>query len=170
MKPTPIIVRNMLETDCPTISEAFAKQGWQKPESQYRHYFDLQKTGIRDVIIAEKEGQFCGYLTINWHSDYPFFKEKGIPEIQDFNVLQHFQRHGIGTVLMDEAEKRIKQISKYAGIGFGVTKDYGAAQILYIKRHYIPDGNGLVSHSKYVEYGKNVLVDDDLVLYLIKKL
>jgi GNAT superfamily N-acetyltransferase len=165
-----LTLRNMIETDCRIISESFTKQGWRKPESQYRQYLEQQKSSIRDVLIAEKEGQFCGYLTINWQSDYPFFKEKGIPEIQDFNVLQHYQRHGIGTALMNEAEKRIKKISKYAGIGFGLTKDYGAAQILYVKRRYVPDGKGLVSHSKYAEYGENVPVDDDLALYLIKQL
>ena len=34
------------------------------------------------------------------------------------------------------------QRSDHAGIGFGLYADYGAAQRLYIKRGYIPDGRG----------------------------
>ncbi|MCB0854975.1 MAG: GNAT family N-acetyltransferase, partial [Bacteroidetes bacterium] len=124
----------------------------------------------RDIIIAELNGEFAGYLTIKWESDYIPFREKAIPEIVDFNVLKKFQRKGIGTALMDEAEKRIKQVSDYAGIGFGVYKDYGAAQVLYIRRNYVPDGNGLVKDSRSLEYGEMVEVNDDLVICLVKEL
>ena len=72
--------------------------------------------------------------------------------------------------LMDEAEKRIKKTSNYSGIGFGVYKDYGAAQILYINRGYIPDGNGLVRNSVPLKFGEIVTVDDNIAFYLTKKL
>ena len=49
---------------------------------------------------------------------------------------------------MDEAENRIKKYSNMAGIGFGVYKDYGAAQILYINRGYKPDGLSLIHISE----------------------
>jgi len=71
---------------------------------------------------------------------------------------------------MDAAEQKIKLKSNYVGIGFGFTKDYGPAQILYIKRNYIPDGNGIVKNSRLLHYGATVKIDDDLVFYLIKKL
>ncbi len=98
------------------------------------------------------------------------FKEAKIPEIVDFIVLQRFQRRGIGTALMDEAELRIKSRSPYAGIGFGITPDYGAAQILYVKRGYVPDGHGLVSGARSVAYGEQVEINDELALYLVKEL
>lgn len=166
----PLVLRSLQQKDCAVISEAFKEQGWDKPTAQYETYLKLQKEGKRDIIIAELRGEFAGYLTIKWESDYPPFKEKQIPEIVDFNVLKRFQRRRIGSKLMDEAERRIKKVSKYAGIGFGVSQDYGAAQILYIKRNYIPDGNGLVKDSKPLQYGETVEVNDDLVLYLVKKL
>ena len=165
-----IQLRTIRKEDCNVISEAFTKQGWQKPAAQYERYVQYQQEGKRDVILAELNGEFAGYLTIRWTSDYTLFKEKGIPEIVDFNVLMKFQRKGIGTLLMDEAERRIKKVSKRAGIGFGVYKDYGAAQVLYIKRNYIPDGNGLIKDSKPIKRGEVITVNDEVVFFLTKKL
>ena len=165
-----LVLRKIRQEDCQLISNAFQEQGWIKPVEQYEKYLSFQEAGLRDIIIAEINGNFAGYLTILWKSDYQIFKEKGIPEIVDFNVLKKYQRNGIGSLLMDEAEKRISQVSTYAGIGFGVTKDYGAAQILYVKRNYIPDGNGLVKNSKSLQYGDQVTIGDDLVFCLIKEL
>ena len=77
---------------------------------------------------------------------------------------------GIGTQLMDKAENEIAKISTIAGIGVGMTPDYGAAQRLYILRGYIPDGLGLYWKDHHVQYGEAVRVDDDLALYLTKVL
>jgi len=165
-----ISIRSLKKEDCRKISDGFVAQGWNKPESQYLQYLEYQNTGERDILIAEYENEIAGYLTIKWVASYPPFLKKQIPEIVDFNVYKKFQRKGIGTVLMDEAESRIKQHSLFAGIGFGITEDYGAAQILYIKRGYIPDGKGLIRNSKSLQYGDEVVIDDDLVICLLKKL
>lgn len=167
---TSITLREIQASDCSVISAAFHQQGWDKPVAQYERYVQFQERGKRAVILAEWAGEFAGYLTIKWTSEYPPFREKGIPEIVDFNVLKKFQRKGIGTCLMDEAEKRIKAVSEYAGIGFGMYKDYGPAQILYILRGYIPDGNGLIQHNQPVKYGEKITVDDGIALCLTKKL
>ena len=163
-------LREMRKTDCKYISESFQNQGWDKPITQYEQYLKFQKTGERDIIIAELNQEFAGYLTIKWKSDYKPFQIKRIPEIADFNVLKKYQRRGIGTMLMDEAEKRIKKISDIAGIGFGVYKDYGVAQILYINRGYIPDGNGLVKDSIPLKFGDSITINDSIVFCLTKKL
>ncbi|MEM6965963.1 MAG: GNAT family N-acetyltransferase [Bacteroidota bacterium] len=163
-------LRNITREDTQKISRAFACQGWHKPISQYEQYIEYQENGERDIIIATIENEFAGYLTIQWKSNYLPFRAKKIPEVVDFNVLKKFQRRGIGTALMDEAEMRISGVSRYAGIGFGVHRDYSAAQILYIKRNYIPDGNGLVRNARSLEYGEKVEVNDDLVFYLTKEL
>ncbi len=165
-----IELRNIKKSDCQPINKAFEAQGWNKPTEQYERYFQYQETGERDIIIATVDGEFAGYLTIMWTSTYLSFKEKNIPEIVDFNVLKKYQRLGIGTILMDEAEQRIKKKTQYAGIGFGVYKDYGAAQILYINRGYIPDGNGLIKDNRIVKPGDTITIDDSVVLFLIKNL
>ena len=56
------------------------------------------------------------------------------------------------------------------GIGVGLSRDYGAAQRLYIKRGYVPDGRGVTYNYLPVMAGSKVLVDDDLVLWFTKKL
>jgi ribosomal protein S18 acetylase RimI-like enzyme len=129
-----------------------------------------QTLKIRDVYIALVRGQFSGYLTICWQSGYGSFREQKIPEIMDFNVLPKFRRQGIGTQLMDKAEAEITKVSPVAGIGVGMTPDYGAAQKLYVLRGYIPDGNGLYYRARPIHYGDAIKVDDYLALYLTKEL
>jgi len=71
---------------------------------------------------------------------------------------------------MDKAEEIIREKSRVAGIGVGLFSDYGNAQILYIKRGYIPDGKGIHNGERYVKHGDSIIVDDDIVLYLKKQL
>ena len=42
------------------------------------------------------------------------FREAGISEVVDFKVLKNFQRQGIGTALMIEAELYIARVSERA--------------------------------------------------------
>ena len=163
-----IIIRNMLSEDCAVISKAFIAQGWKKPMSLYEEYYEEQLKGERDVMIAEYDGAFAGYVTIQWESEYDYFKENNIPEIKDFNVLIAYRRNGIGTKLMDEAELRIFSKSNYAGLGVGLYEGYGNAQKLYVKRGYMPDGRGITYDNKSLTYGSKVVLDDDLCLMFIK--
>jgi len=152
------------------IAAAFAAQGWVKPQAQYESYLADQEAGRRVVLIREVNGLFAGYLTVVWESWYESFRQRGIPEVSDFNVLVAFQRQGLGSGLMDEAERLIASRSSEAGIGVGLTVDYGAAQRLYVRRGYVPDGAGLFHNDKNLRRGDTAVVDDDLVLYLTKRL
>lgn len=163
-------IRLLESKDIAPIAKAFKELGWNKPQTQYESYWLEQELEIRDVYVAFAEEQFAGYLTICWKSGYEPFREKKIPEITDFNVLPGFRRMGIGTQLMDKAENEIARVSSLAGIGVGMTPDYGAAQCLYILRGYVPDGLGLHWRNHHVQYGEAVRVDDDLALYLTKAL
>lgn len=165
-----ITIRNMISEDCEIISKAFIAQGWNKPISLYEEYYKEQLKGERDVIIAEYNGVFAGYITIQWQSDYGYFLESGIPEIKDFNVLISYRKNGIGTKLMDEAELRISKKSNYAGLGVGLYEGYGNAQKLYVKRGYMPDGRGITYDYKSLTYGNQVVLDDDLCLMFTKEL
>lgn len=165
-----IDIRAIDEHDSAVISQAFADQGWHKPVSQYQRYVRESRDGTRAVLIAERDGQFAGYLTIEWTSHYPPFQAEQIPEIVDFNVLQRFQRQGIGSALLDRAEQLIATRSAIAGIGVGLFADYGAAQRLYVKRGYVPDGRGIAQNGRHLRYGDRPMVDDDLALFLTKQL
>ncbi len=154
--------------DIAEIAAAFAALGWNKPATQYERYLSEQLRSVRDCLVARCDGTFCGYLTILWRPDYRPFREASIPEIQDFNVLPDYRRRGIGSKLMDEAERIGFARSPTLGIGFGLHHDYGAAQRLYILRGYVPDARGITSHGVRVNWGDDVKIDDDLVLYLVK--
>jgi GNAT superfamily N-acetyltransferase len=163
-------IRLLESDDIPQIGRAFQALGWNKPASQYEHYLLDQFSGLRDVDVAFIEERFVGYLTICWTSGYEPFRIAKIPEIVDFNVLPEFRRQGIGTQLMDRAESEIAKVSPIAGIGVGMTPDYGAAQRLYILRGYVPDGRGLWHRGHHLQYGEEITVDDSLALYLTKEL
>ena len=166
---TPVI-RLLESKDIQEIAKAFQELGWNKPVSQYERYLAQQELGVRDVYVALVDGEFAGYLTICWESSYQPFFVKSIPEIADFNVLPKFRRMGIGTQLMDRAEREIAKIGSVAGIGVGMTADYGAAQRLYVLRGYIPDGLGLHWKDHHVHYSEDIVVDDELALFLTKEL
>lgn len=163
-------IRRFDRLDIPEIVEAFEQLGWDKPASQYERYLMEQALKIRDMYIARIKGQFAGYLTICWKSGYEPFRQRNIPEVMDFNVLPSFRRLGIGTQLMEQAETEIAKVSLFAGIGVGMTPDYGAAQRLYVLRGYVPDGNGLHYLGHPTRYGEPIKADDNLVLYLTKEL
>jgi len=102
-----VSIRQLDRDDCDAIADAFAAQNWNKPAELFEGYFTESSTRRRDVLIAEVDGKFAGYVTVDWQPGYPLFKERSIPEIADFNVLIRFQKQGIGTSLIEAAEKLI---------------------------------------------------------------
>ena len=170
MQKIKLLIRLLESDDIPEIAKAFQQLGWDKPALQYERYLMEQVLEIRHVYIAFTEERFVGYLTICWTSSYEPFRREKIPEIVDFNVLPQFRRQGIGTQLMDKAESEIAKVSSIAGIGVGMTPDYGAAQKLYVLRGYVPDGRGLHYKGHYIKYGEEITVDDNLALHLTKEL
>jgi GNAT superfamily N-acetyltransferase len=170
MPKTKPLIRLLENKDIPEIAKAFQQLGWDKPALQYERYLMEQSLKIRAVYVAFVKGEFTGYLTICWSSHYESFQKENIPEIVDFNVLPNFRRLGIGTQLMDKAENEIAKVSSIAGIGVGMTPDYGAAQRLYVLRGYVPDGRGLHYRGHHIKYGEEITVDDNMALYLTKKL
>lgn len=163
-------IRLLEKQDIPEIAAAFTAIGWNKPVALYERYLAEQESGQRVVFVAFVDDTFAGYCTVHWQSDYPPFREAKIPEIQDFNMLPHFRRQGIGNRLMDECERTAAARSKVVGLGVGLYADYGAAQRIYIRRGYMLDGRGLMYREQPVPQGQQVMVDDDLLLYLTKQL
>lgn len=163
-------VRPLIASDSGRISAAFARVGWTKPAVQYERYGAEQEAGFRLTFVVEVAGAFAGYVTLNWQPDYRTFREAGVPEIQDLNVLPSFQRRGLGAVLVRAAEDAARSRSEIVGIGVGLGPDYGAAQRLYVRLGYVPDGRGVTYRNRVVEPGQRVVLDDDLVLHLTKRL
>lgn len=162
-------IRKMQESDIQDLSRGFISQGWPGREEILARYFLEQECGEREVLVAEVEGALAGYITILPNAKQGPFAGMA-PELSDFNVFEPFQNQGIGNLLLEEAEKRVRLISDKVTLGVGLHSGYGPAQRLYIKRGYIPDGTG-VWYQNY-QPAMNAVCEDigDLVLYLSKDL
>ncbi|KXU06275.1 GNAT family N-acetyltransferase [Streptococcus oralis] len=162
-------IRKMQESDIKELSRGFISQGWPSREEILTRYFKEQESGEREVLVAEVGGAVAGYITILPDAKQGPFA--GIaPELSDFNVFEPFQNQGIGNLLMEEAENRVKLFSDKVTLGVGLHSGYGPAQRLYIKRDYIPDGSGVWYRNQPLEM--NAVCEDigELVLYLSKNL
>lgn len=169
-KETELRLRPLLERDAPVISRAFAGIGWNKPVQQYVDYLADQQRGIRQCWVALLEDEFSGYLTLHFAPLYPGIAGKGIPEIQDLNVLPQYRRRGIASRLLARAEERAAARSGKVAIGVGLHPGYNAAQRLYVLRGYVPDGLGVTYNDRYIEEGELVRADNELVLHFLKDL
>ncbi len=159
------------EKDATLLQQKFPKRTrGEEPKDYFIDCYHKQEKGEMVLLAAEIDGNYVGYVKVLWQSGYAFFKENNIPEINDLFVESEYRRQGIATRLVDEAENIICSRSKIAGIAFGMYADYGPAQRMYVLRGYVPDGNGLIYKDDYVKPGEIVPVDDDLSLFLIKKL
>ena len=165
-----VSIRRLREDDASVISTAFSRLGWSKPITQYQAYYRQQEEGSATVLVAEVDGQFAGYLKIEWKPEYPPFAEQSIPEIQDLNVLPEFRRRGVASALMDHAEKTVARVSPEVGIGVGLHPGYNVAQRMYVRRGYVPDGRGVTWGGEFITEYQPVVADDDLVLHLTKRL
>jgi hypothetical protein len=92
-------IRLLEESDPSNIAAAFTNMGWNKPEAQYRRYLHEQVAGTRTCFVGIIDGQFAGYITVNWRPTYTGFADQNIPEIQDLNVLTEYRRQGIASTV-----------------------------------------------------------------------
>lgn len=134
-------IRKMIAQDPKPIAQAFAHM--HKTQEQYDRYWQENVVGERITLIAELEGTIVGYTNIIWLPVYESFREQGIPEINDMNVVAPLRCNGIGTKLIAAAEAIARHSGKSViGIGVGATPDYAIAQKLYPKLGYVEDGSG----------------------------
>ena len=166
---TTCLIRKMQTSDVKELSQGFINQGWPGREEILARYFLEQECGEREVLVAEVGGALAGYITILPCAKQGPFAEI-YPELSDFNVFEPFQNQGIGNLLLEEAEKRVRLISDKVTLGVGLHSGYGPAQRLYIKRGYIPDGTGVWYQNH--QPAMNAVCEDigELVLYLSKNL
>ena len=162
-------IRKMQESDIQDLSRGFNSQGWPSREEILTRYFKEQESGEREVLIADLTSAVAGYITILPTAKQGPFAGMA-PELSDFNVFEPFQNQGIGNLLLEEAEKRVRLISDKVTLGVGLHSGYGPAQRLYIKRGYIPDGTGVWYQNH--QQAMNAVCEDigELVLYLSKNL
>lgn len=134
---------------------------------------DFEETAARlragDVTLFVCEDK--GYALYNRKPRYAWFLNQGIPEIQDLNVHPDHRQQGIATAIVAACEELGREEGgDLIGIGVGLAASYAAAQCLYIKLGYMPDGAGVVYDAEPVAFGVAKPNDDDLCLMMMKDL
>ena len=171
---TNISIRTFSAPDIPIIVNGFQQANWPKPATLFETYYQEQLKCERLIWIAHVDDQFAGYVTLKWKSHYKPFANASIPEIMDLNVLPPFRKAGVGSMLLDTAEKEVVTKSDIVGLGVGLyggtDGGYGAAQRLYVKHGYIPDGKGVTHNYRSANPGISYPLDDNLILWFTKKL
>lgn len=166
-----LVIRSMEEADGRILCDEHLAQGWHDDIAGYQVRLKDQAEGKCIALIAVYQGNVAGQVYLYLAANEGPFKGKGWPIIVDFGVLEKYQRRGIGSRLMDAAEKLAGKYADTVCLGVGLCDAYGSAQRMYVKRGYIPDGSGVWYQDKQcVQYETVCTVDDDLVLYLYKVL
>lgn len=163
-------IRLLNESDLPLVIDSIATLGWSIDINVYKNYI-LKHLEMKDPFWIMLDGNvFVGHVLLKWSPEYTYFNENNIPEIANLMVMPNYLRMGYATKLMDVAEAEAKTKSKLVGLGVGLYKDYGPAQKLYMKRGYKLDGNGITYNCESAIPGHKVMVDDDLLIWLIKEI
>ena len=165
-----ILIRDMIQNDAQIITDEEIAQGWHQTIEKYETRLKHQKQGKAIALIAEYKGNVAGYVNVYPDSERGSFAGQGYAEIVDLGVLEKYRRNGIGNKLMDIAEEIASRHSDTVYLGVGLHNGYGSAQRMYIKRGYIPDGTGVWYGEKVCPQYADCCNDDDLILYLSKKL
>lgn len=165
-----VAIRPFVPGDPAKLHDAFVAAGWNKPAALFERYLQEHVAHTRYAVLAEADGDLTGYVTLAWESTYPPFKEQGIPEVSDLNVLPSHRRYGIAATLLDHLEHVASQRSPVIGLGVGLYADYGTAQRIYVRRGYLPDGRGVMYANQPVPPGETIRLDDDATLMFTKHL
>lgn len=165
-----ILIRDMISSDAQTIADEEIKQGWNQTPEKYEMRLEHQAKGKSYAIVAEYKNNIAGYINVYMNAEGGAFANQGIPEIVDFGVLEKYRKKGVGSKLMDVAESIAARYADTVCLSVGLHSGYGAAQRMYIKRGYVPDGTGAWYGSSVCPQYADCCNDDDLVLCLSKKL
>ena len=145
--------------------------GWKRDRQSWQARLSEQESGRRTVLVAWDLGRPIGYGSLLAPSGYPPFAAAGIPEIHDLSVAARCRGRGVATALIGALEAMAAKAGHgEVGIGVGLYADYGSAQRLYARLGYVPDGRGVTSWGKPIVPGSRVRVDDELVLWMTRRL
>jgi GNAT superfamily N-acetyltransferase len=166
-----IDLRELRPEDPARIAAVDGGPAWNADAALWAGYLADQAAGRRAVLLAHDHGGPVGYGTLVWDSDYPPFRAGAVPEVNNLVVAAPARGRGIGSALIRAFEALARAAGRdRIGLGVGLYADYGPAQRLYAGLGYRPDGNGVTWRERPVVPGDSVSVDDDLVLWLIKRL
>ena len=166
------IIRDLEEKDFDNLDLNFgAASVYKKPITLWGEYLSQNSLRTRLVKVIELNGKVIGFGTLKFSSDYINFRLQNIPEINDILIAPSDRNKGFGQAIVHALELEAKKLGHVViGLAVGLYKDYGSAQRLYAKMGYVPDGNGITYQNQLVVPGNAYPVDDDLLLWLTKKI
>ena len=159
----------MAERDIDRIHQCFAAQGWRKDKAVLTRYFSAQENREAFAFIAQVQDDIAGYAVLFLDSKHGPFARQGVPHICDLNVFVKHRNKGVANKILDEAEARAFEIAGKVALGVGLHDGYGAAQRIYVKRGYVPDGSGVWWRDARLAQYAECRNDDDLILYFCKE-
>lgn len=165
-----ILIRTMQQEDAQAITDEEIAQGWNANVEKYQMRLRDFQEGRATALVALYHGSVAGYINVYFNALGGPFAGQGCPEIVDFGVLEKYRRRGIGSRLMETAEKIAAVQAHTVCLGVGLHSGYGSAQRMYVKRGYLPDGSGVWYNNQVCEPYSDCSNDDDLVLYFSKEL
>ena len=140
-------------------------------ETEARRYLADHVEPDGSSLIATRGPDVIGYVSMVWESNYAGFRSRGIPLVHQIAVAGPFRQQGVATLLMDAAEQLARDRGIVTlGITVGLFDEYGPAQRLYGRHGYIPDGRGACRGQRPLSKGTQVIMDDDLIIWLTKDL
>ena len=163
-------IRSMESGDAKILYDTYLSYGWHPQIETYEGYLREQASGERLVFIAEHLGAVAGICTLVLKPTEGPWAGNGRPEIVDLCVFFHVHCRGIGSRLMDAAEREASKIADHVFLAVGVHSGYGPAQRMYVKRGYNFDGSGVWYRNKQLEQYAPCCNDDDLLLFMSKVL
>ena len=165
-----VIYRAMVHEDIERILAKYPGYVGSGPRKHVESIFNEQERGLRTVVIAECGDEIVGYITLLPSAKNGPFKNQDIPAIRDLIVYEEFQEQGIGTELMNRMEALAAETSDMVCLGVGLHGISGAAQRLFVKRGYVPDGSGVWYGRSPARAGVTIEEVGGLTLYMSKKL
>ncbi|MCI8386983.1 MAG: GNAT family N-acetyltransferase [Clostridiales bacterium] len=164
------IIRSLEVVDIAPLAAKEVAQGWSDTTDKHNKRIVDRADGKCNVLAAEYKGEVVGYISVYFDPPNTPFSGRGWCELVDFGVIEKCRCLGIGSKLMDIAESIASKLADTVYLGVGLHPGYGSAQRMYVKRGYIPDGSGAwYGNSRAVPY-QNYPLDDDLIIYLTKRL
>lgn len=173
--PAPVISL-MTAQDITALEQAALLVHGDSPVDYFQHCYEEQNQNRRYVLVArlaleQDTTDVAGYAMVNFHPLYAPFRHMGIPEIQDLSVVPGLRKQGLGRALITACEDsaRAKGCTQI-GIGVGLGASFGAAQRLYVRAGFIPDGAGACFDNTPMRTGDLRPFGDAMTLKLIKDL
>lgn len=164
-----LLIRAMLAEDVPLLCKADQDES-QSNVDYLNRQLENQQSGNCIALVAFYDEEPAGFVFLYYRCKWGGLGNQGIPGIVDLRVFEAYRRKGIGNKLMDVAESEAGRYCDRVYLDVCLNSDYGAAQVLYAKRGYIPDGKGVYYKEEPCLVNADCRNDDELTLCLIKKL